>query len=389
MRPLSGIQNQWHSINLPDDIYSKTNKAFSDIRIYGITKNNDTIEAPYIMKTLEERSLTTFTNAVIINQSHKGDIYFYTFDNPEASKISQLKLEFGQKNYDWRVNVEGSDDAKEWFSVLENYRIVSVKNEFTDYSFSTLHFPAVQYKFLRINIKSTEQPKLLSTIISDVNIFKPGTYRSYKPFKINTVNNSESKETIIDIDFGKVIPAGKLALHVSDKIDFYRPISIEYLSDSFQTPKGWQYNYLPLSSGTLTSLEKPVYALDNTLLRNLRITIQNHDNQPLKIDSVILQSAVHQLTARFTEEADYYLVYGNKNASAPNYDISNFSEKIPKELSLLEIGEEKAVSSKPEKSGKPNYYFRNKLWLWAIMGVIILVLGWFTLKMIKTGSAEV
>ena len=49
-RAIEGIDNQWHQIILPETMYEKVKSNFSDIRIYGITPENDTIEVPYLLK---------------------------------------------------------------------------------------------------------------------------------------------------------------------------------------------------------------------------------------------------------------------------------------------------------------------------------------------------
>ncbi|MFT5337817.1 MAG: hypothetical protein ACI9YL_001829, partial [Luteibaculaceae bacterium] len=41
-REIKGVQDQWHKIILPNDIFGKTEPDFSDIRIFGLTERNDT-----------------------------------------------------------------------------------------------------------------------------------------------------------------------------------------------------------------------------------------------------------------------------------------------------------------------------------------------------------
>ena len=113
----------------------------------------------------------------------------------------------------------------------------------------------------------------------------------------------------------------------------------------------------------------------------MRIEIENFDNRPLKIEGVTVKGYEHQLIARFTEPAKYYLVYGNPKANKPNYDISNFTENIPNTISALNLSKEKTIDKKEVSKRSP--LFENKLWLWGIMGLIICLLGWFTIKMIS------
>ena len=136
------------------------------------------------------------------------------------------------------------------------------------------------------------------------------------------------------------------------------------------------------SRETLSSLEDNEYKFNQQITDKLKIIIQNHDNQPLNIEAVTVKGYVHELVARLNKPAEYYLVYGNKKAYKPNYDIINFQQKIPQELSELTIGQEEPL----KKSEFPliGPLFQNQIWLWAIMIIIILVLGWFSVRMLKS-----
>ena len=56
-RELKGISEQWHKIILPDEIFGKTSQNLSDIRIFGIKENFDTIEAPYLLQLIKKSGL--------------------------------------------------------------------------------------------------------------------------------------------------------------------------------------------------------------------------------------------------------------------------------------------------------------------------------------------
>ncbi len=53
-RTLNNVTDEWHKLTLPNAIFGKVNPDFSDLRIYGISIKNDTIEAPYFLKVLSE-----------------------------------------------------------------------------------------------------------------------------------------------------------------------------------------------------------------------------------------------------------------------------------------------------------------------------------------------
>ena len=88
-----------------------------------------------------------------------------------------------------------------------------------------------------------------------------------------------------------------------------------------------------------------------------------------------------ELIARFTDDATYFLTYGNKKAVRPHYDIERFADNIPEVLTTLELGSELRIEKEEGRLTEP--LFKSKKWLWAIMTVIILLLGWFSVKMIS------
>ena len=119
-------------------------------------------------------------------------------------------------------------------------------------------------------------------------------------------------------------------------------------------------------------------------MQKVRLIVENQDNQPLNINQILVKGYEHQLIARFSESANYFLVYGNPKAKKPNYDIGNFTNNIPSTLDELKLGPAVKIEKTPLFKQEP--LFKNKLWLYGIMSVIILLLGWFSLKMMHNGK---
>jgi hypothetical protein len=101
----------------------------------------------------------------------------------------------------------------------------------------------------------------------------------------------------------------------------------------------------------------------------------------LSIEKIQIKGYVHELVARFTEEASYFLTYGNNKASRPNYDIERFIDHVPLSLNALELSNE--INLEKHKEPLTDPLFKNMIWLWTIMCLIIIVLGWFSIKMLK------
>ena len=382
-RELTGIKGEWNKIILPDDIFSKISSDFSDIRISGLNEKKENIEAAYFLQIASEHISIKEVVFDLINQSKNSDGYYFTFEIPAENSVNQIKLDFNQKNFDWKLNLEGSQNQQEWFSILEDYRIMSIKNTLANFEFTKVAFPNSKYRFYRLFIKSKIKPELLSAKIL-LNETNNGSYKKYIAKSTEIIEENNKKQTLINVELNTPVPVCKLKIYTKNKFDYYRTVTIQELSDSFKTQQGWKYNYSNLISGTINSIENNGFGFNSTILKKLKIIIENQDNEPLQIDSVLVEGYIHELVARFTEPAKYYLTYGNNESTKPEYDIAHFKENIPATLNTLTMGEEVRIEKKHAKTFEP--LFKNKLWLWAIMSIIIILLGWFSFKMMKQKS---
>jgi len=380
-REILGIKGQWNAIELPDNVYSKVSSDLADIRVYGITTKNDTLEAPYIFVKNEATISNRDADFKLINQSKKASTYYFTFQAKEEITINQVQLDFIQNNYDWRLKLEGSTDQKSWFTIVNNYRILSIRNDLTDYQFNKIVFPDSKYNYYRIGIASNERPELKSAKMIQVES-NHGVLTHYALKKVLIAQDKKRKQTIIDLELKTSVPVNRLKIGVNDNMDYYRPIQIEYLTDSFKTDKSWYFNYGEAQSATiLSSLDKSDFEFNGCITNKLRVTIDNHDNQPLKFGTFVVEGYKNVLITRLSEPARYYLCYGRKDTRKPSYDLEQFSYKILDIANKSTLGNEEFVNQTKSDNSEP--LFRNKAWLWGIMTLTIALLGWFTLKMMK------
>lgn len=382
-RQITGTTEQWHKIVLPDDIFSKVSNDLSDIRIFGMLANGDTAEAPYILNVLSNKITGKKVGFNTLNASHNKKGYFFTFEVPTEEAVNQINLQFEQQNFDWLVKLEGSQNQQEWFTVLDRYRILSIQNESTDFQFTTLIFPSSKYRYFRVLVNSKKKPDLKRASMVAHHV-KDGVLRDCALKNIRISENKAGKQTEIDVELQLPLPVSIIKINVNDTFDYYRPITVKYLSDSIKTEQGYKYDYRTLATGILHSLGKNELGMDSRTVQKLKLIILNQDNNPLTINDVEVKGYSHELVARFTKPGSYYLTYGNKKARLPNYDIKRFTAKIPEDLSTLKLGVEQSIGKAESQSAEP--LFENKVYLWIIISVLILLLGWFSVGMIRRNT---
>ena len=185
-RELQGINHTWHKVILPQEIFEKVAPNLYDIRIYGLTSKNDTIEAPYLLQPKKEKLVRKEVNFKIVNTSHNKKGYYFTFEVGTKGAINQIKLGFKQPNFDWKLALEGSQNQQEWFIIVDDYRILSIVNSETDYQFTKVNFPSSKYHFFRLLIKSEEKPVVSNAKIAFHEI-RFGSYNEHAIKKIKTI----------------------------------------------------------------------------------------------------------------------------------------------------------------------------------------------------------
>ncbi len=384
---LKGVKANWHSLQLPKDYFENCKKDFSDIRIYGITAT-DTIEAPYVLNTLRSvNPLSANQKAFsIVNKVTGENGYSVTLENSDRKSLNKIQLAINDSNYDYTVEIEGSNDQLKWLSVNDSIRVLRIKNKHIDFNHSHLNFDPINFPFIKLTFKNSKKVNLQNVSFTEFAEIKEH-YIKHK-LSYTTKEDKKLKQTIIHVKLPYKTPVTKVALVIESQFDYYRTMRIEALQDSVVAEKGVLYNYKNLHHQNISSFKNTYQDFGNQnkndFVQQLKITISNHDNTPLLIKGVEVQSNPIEISARFDNfNAKYYLVSGNEKSQKPNYDIVNFTKQIPKELAELKVGKVQYIKiNNEDKKQLKESFFTNKL-LWAVLLVIIIFLGYFTYKMLK------
>lgn len=369
----------WHEIILTPEIFEKLNQDLYDLRIYGINTEGDTIEAPYILEVYEDKIESISVETTIINRNFNSTTSSFIVEIPAQRPVNRLELGFGIDNYDWKIRLEGSHDLQNWSTIVDEYRILSIKNEHTEYRYNTIHFTNSKYRYFRISLPVTPLPDLRNVRIKAVSTF-PGKKEWIKgSLKID--NNDEYNRTEVLVNLEHRLPYQGLQIHTPVSYDFYRSMHVTYLSDSTKTEKGWVHNYKNKITDVFSSMDNRSFDFSRALGSTFKIFIYNRDNAPVPIDSVEGFYYKHVLKVRFNEPAEYYLYYGNPLSRRPDYDVSRFIDLIPDSLTVVSLGPEIPIHS--EEPSKDHTWSWQHIGMWALIITLILLIGGLTIRMLQ------
>ncbi len=377
-RKLAPIEKEgWYSVVLPVDLFQHITNGYSDIRIIQINEK-DSVEIPYLLRIKNDEISEGFIDLPVINQSKKDEKLYLTFKLNKGQEVNYIDLQFAEENYNGYVQLEGSNDQKEWFELVNHQRILAIKNNTVDFQFSTLNFPLTNYKFLRAAI-SNDKPLTFQGASFRTKTVKSGSFHTITP-RLTTKQHKKEKQSTVEMGLNEYQPVSKVSINIKSQGDYYRSFTLETLRDSAQAPnQTWTYYYEPLVNGYLTSIEPNDFQFDVINARKLKLTIYNEDNAPLAIESITVSGPHVELVSQL-KPGSTYLFYGNEQLSPPEYDLVHFTEQIPVELNEVVLEpEEKLIADKEKESP----LMESKLWLWGAMVLIIGLLGFATLKMMS------
>lgn len=381
-RNIEGVREAgWYTLVLPTAIFQNLNGELSDFRLYAL-EGKDTVELPYLLDVRHDEVARKEVQLPVFNTSRMDGELFVSFSLTPSQKVNSLDLAFEELNYFAFVTLEGSDDKSQWFELVKNRRIVSIRNEKSHYALSAITFPLTDYRFLRARVRS-DIPLTFRRASFHYNDFTPGVYQEI-PLRWNVRHDKKSRESFVDIRLRDFEPVSSLSLKADSTRDYYRPFRLEYVRDSVQTDKGWLKYYSPMYAGYLTSFKPNGFDFDWRTTKELRLVIDNNDNQPLDVlDVAVRGPEVHVIA--YLKTGNNFMLYGAGAVRAPLYDLAHFQNKISEApLKAILSAEEKLIPDRP--TAKP--LFENKLWLWSIMIVMIGALGFFTMKMMRPGAVN-
>jgi hypothetical protein len=370
----------WYTVPLTIEMLSNMNNRLSDLRIIGMDDNNDTLEAPYLLRRTEEASGSLAVAFKRLNSVYNEKGSFFTFELPENVSVNQLELNFANTEYDWKIQLQGSQDQREWFTLTDNYRILAIQNPSVSFTYTTVQFPPASFRFIRLWIKTKDQVNLIDASVQQA-VKKETSWNNYSRLMWAARDSAAARTSIVEVDLGGSLPVSHVRVHVSDTIDFYRRMTIACCTDSVSTGAGWVRKYHEVWRGFFHSFNDTWQGLSLTKSRYWRITVFNEDNVPLKFLAVDVRGPQYRLITRLPVDARFALYYGHPNLGAPAYDLVHFSERIPDAPPVLIAYREEILAGATVIQAVP--LIQKKQWLWVVLIIIMAILVIFATRMLR------
>ena len=404
---LEGKAAEYYRADITSEIYNVAKRDFSDIRI--IDSNGQ--QNPYLIARPRDVAERQEYLPTIINRSTGAkNVSLVTLDFDKQVMKNLIKVVTSGNNFRRAVKVEGSNDNVKFFMLVKEAFVFAVTDKQWS-QFSEIDLPLNDYRYLRVTVAPMPEEKdnpAIQSVLAFKCENKPAGRTPVAMLCTNHIEDANGKSSIYEYDLGFCnLPISEIRLSIDDK-SFYRQIAIEGRNvlkrrvklisednrERFEdVNESWDY----VTSGVIyryiagdgKKQEKTAMSISSGTgtYRYLKITIKNYDDRPLAIRTASAEMISHKIIFSDKNSIKPILLYvGSEFANMPQYDIEyEIGKPLEVEASPAILGSiaENPLFSKTEPNPVP-WTERHKSILLVVMAAVVVVLGLFIFKSIKS-----
>ncbi|MEP7238618.1 MAG: hypothetical protein ABI685_12155 [Ferruginibacter sp.] len=363
----------FYNIEITPELSAYLKTDYSDIRIV----NDSGKWVPHILRIpRRDYSATPIMMDLKFSISENSAANTELLIEKGGNIMSNLGLVISNTEAERFCTLSGSNDKKKWFVINDSILLYPVPKDNAAENFITIRFPASNYFFYKIVIHNKNKDPFNIKNIVENRFFPPPLSKIVDNPPTRLLQKDSGKISYIKVTQEQSYQFASVSLQLSGvkyynrQVDIYIPFDHTH---SFSNPGQLVHSFDVSNNSTLQSI------LPRTKAPVFYLLIRNNDNLPLKVTQVITSDVNHYITAYLEKGNNYRLIIDNNTASLPDYDLSILSTKIDS-IPFLNFGKIVAFDESENVSVKAN---NNKWILWLAIGAALLILLFFTYKMMK------
>ena len=328
---LGSVQDAgYYKIFLNSDVTSHLHHAFPDIRLYD-NKNN---EIQYILnqkKVIYDKGKRT--ELKILKNKYRKFKHFteVIIENTENIEISNLIFKVVNTNNPVFIKILGSSDYEKWYILKNNYPTVPDITNADTTEIKVMNLPASDFKYYKIlfhdyDEKNIEVAKVYYHDLADIR----AEYTQLPKPEITQKDTLD--KSIITVEFNEAQFIDMFTFGIQGPEFYLRKVQMTKDDTIDELIPGEEFYDQMKKDFWFGSLKSNRINLADYKAKKIIFTIDNKDNQPLKIYKVNAYQLKNYMIAWLLPDTRYHLLFGNKDAGFPNYDLPYFRDTIPKIL---------------------------------------------------------
>lgn len=372
--------NGFYSVALAPSVTCLLESGYSNLRL--IDKNGK--EVPYLIKHEVALKEKEFFKPYSLNKKEirPGCCTELVLQNPEKKKINNLTLVIKNAEVFKEARLSGSDDMSTWYSVKDKFYLTSISAGKETSELSFVNFPLSDYRYFKIEINdsATAPINILAAGYYDLKAQR-GKYREIANINF-TVKDSSDKRSYIHIDLKNEHYVDNMVFNVEGSRFFKRSCVLSVKQIQQLKRNKTKELFIPIQTFDLSSGRSNTVNLNSLKTKDLYLTIENEDNQPLKIHSIQAFQLASYLVADLKKNEEYKLKVGPADMPAPSYDVKYFADSIPSNLAMID-SEHPTLVQQRTAAADSGSFFTSRIFIWVSIILVILLLGYMSIAMVK------
>lgn len=400
------------AVALDTAIYAASASDFRDLRLI----DSHDVETPYWLqkiggsKVVIKRLAVRGAKPKLEKSGEDGIIVTVDLEKDESAHVDGLSVVTSQRDFEYALQVQGSEDGKNWQPLLQNGMIYDY-SRFMNFGNRDIELPGNSYRHFKIIVAKavdTQVAELLEMTRSlqqgrELQRDEKIDMRS-KPLhserielwhnQTETVAENERRFDYPVADFEVSRDADKQITQIEINAQFLplHGLELNFATANFsryaevQVPfkQGIETRISTIASGKLEALHFKDFAREQTTLhfpeqrrQTYRVVIHDQDNPPLQFDGVTGIGPGYQMLFLPQPGQTYQLRYGAETAEMPHYDIAAIQELLRRGYQSLPagLGPETAIAA--EQAGFDlARLLDSDAFLAVVMTLMVMVLGW-------------
>jgi hypothetical protein len=391
IRPVSEIKTAaYWDVFLPPSLTAYLAPGCGNVRVHD--KNGE--EVPFLFRN--DKAAATEMSIRWLDKVG-GDYWarWYSrniFENRGGKLTDRLALRIRNADVTQNFWLSGSDNRTDWYIIKEDYRYDAAYNPQAGSNLLTIHFPPVDYKYFKVELRHYwEEP--IQIMGAGIYAFDTTKGNFTEVTGLDLAQKEEGRQSLVTLELGARHYLDRLFLEIDGPELYHREARLQrHLGGETGT---WD----DVKAFTISSESAVMLQLPGIRAERLRIVIENKDDKPLRVAGARAWQTRKFLTMRMESGAPYTIKIGPEDLRAPEYDLAYFDKKLPSSMGVQWAGSPVSLLAPPapaqggapaapaqvEEPVKP--FFQHPAFLWGGIGLIVLVLGFLSIRMLREMSA--
>jgi hypothetical protein len=175
----------------------------------------------------------------------------------------------------------------------------------------------------------------------------------------------------------------KLVVNVASPAYYLRQAEVKAAYTTRDKRKREKIGYETVASATLSSSADTAIFPGSLYTQDFYLLIHNADNVPLQIKDVKAYQLNTYLIASLKKGETYHIRFGQNKLSSPVYDLAYFTDKLPASIPAIQVQAISAIAPTPATESSGTFWFADKMLIWGVIGLVILLLGYMSFQIVK------